>query len=207
MGTKIGILADIHEAVGPLRQALDALAARGAERIVLLGDVLELGEHIGTVTDLLDAAGAIGVWGNHDFGLCKEPVPQARELLPARALDFFARLRPRLEIENCSFTHVPPYLDPERLEDLWSFDEFTSPEALVRSFAAVPQRVLCVGHAHRWLLATPQGALPWKGEAPVLLDPAQRYLIAFHAVLWGWCALLDTGTGLLEPIDVRGAAP
>lgn len=199
---KIGILADIHEAVEPLRMAVAALRERGAERIVVLGDVLELGEHLGVVTDLLDAAGAIGVWGNHDFGLCKDPPPLAHELFPTRCIEFFGRLRPRLEIEECLFTHVAPYLDPEKLDDLWSF-EFGSPESLARSFAAVPHRILCVGHAHRWFLATPERVLPWKGEAPVQLDADQRYLIEFHAVLWGWCAFLDTQTGILEPIDLR----
>src|SRR4051794_40977768 len=34
-----------------------------------------------------------------------------------------AALRPRLEVEGCLFVHVEPWLDPERIEDLWYFDD------------------------------------------------------------------------------------
>ena len=203
---KIGILADIHEAVEPLERALAAFRALGTERIVVLGDVLEMGERIDTVVGLLTQAGAAGVWGNHDFGLCREPPSWAREHFSSTTLEYFQGLVPRLEIDGCLFTHVAPYLDPENLEDLWSPGGFLStPEAIERSFAATRHRILCMGHAHRWLLATPGGVKDWSGEGPVDLDREQRTLVSVHAVLWGWCALLDTGASRLVPVDVRGS--
>jgi hypothetical protein len=73
------------------------------------------------------------------------------------------------------------------------------PEKLARSFAAVPHRVLFIGHLHRWLLGTPDGLLPWRGQSPVGLDRHTRYLVVVHAVWDGKCALFDTETNELTP--------
>ena len=108
--------------------------------------------------------------------------------------------QPRLEIDGCLFSHVEPWLDPHKIEDLWYFDgPPDSPEKLSRSFAAVPNRVLFIGHLHRWLLGTPDGLLAWRGENPVALDSRKRYLVVVHAVWDGKCALFDTKTGELTP--------
>jgi hypothetical protein len=74
-----------------------------------------------------------------------------------------------------------------------------APEKLARSFAAVPQRVLFIGHLHRWLLGTPEGVLPWRGDRPRCLDGADRYLVVVQAVCDGQCARFDTQTGDLTP--------
>jgi hypothetical protein len=204
---RIGILADIHEAVEPLERAMTALRQRGADRYVVLGDILETGARIEPTVDLLSAAGAVGVWGNHDIGLCRDPTPELRQLVGEKAAAFFATLKPKLEIESCLFSHIAPWLDPENVLDLWSPGAFAhTKESLAKSFAATTQPLLAIGHAHRWFLATPEGIVPWEGEGSVRLRRDRRYLMAIHAVLWGWCALLDTEARLLTPIHV-GARP
>jgi predicted phosphodiesterase len=201
---KIGILADIHEDLENLRRALAILQDQGADRLIVLGDVFELGHRLDATVELLDEAGAVGVWGNHDFGLCRDPHEDTRRRFSRRVLDFMAGLRPRLEVEGCLFTHVEPWLDPEKVEDLWYFEgPPETPEDLARSFDAVPHRVLFVGHLHRWLLGTPEGLRPWSGEGPVMLEAGSRYLVAVHAVCEGRCALFDTQTDRLVPFDVR----
>ena len=43
-----------------------------------------------------------------------------------------------LDVEGCLFTQVEPWLDPEKIEDLWYFDgPPETPEQVARSFAAV----------------------------------------------------------------------
>jgi predicted phosphodiesterase len=69
---KIGILADIHESLTNLRWALDVLHEQDPDRLVVLGDVFELGHRLRETVDLLAHDGAVGVWGNHDFGLCRD---------------------------------------------------------------------------------------------------------------------------------------
>jgi hypothetical protein len=153
---------------------------------------------------LLDDAGAIGVWGNHDFGLCSDnPTAEDRSRYSKRLLDFMGRLRPRLEIDGCLFTHVEPWLDPEKIEDLWYFDgPPETPEQVTRIFRAVQNRVMFVGHYHRWLLVSSEGVQVWSGEEPIILGVESRHLVAVHAVCCGKCALFDTGTNELIPFDL-----
>ena len=197
---RLGILADIHEQTKQLCKAITLLRKHGAERFVVLGDVFEMGKRMEEIVELLQEVGAVGVWGNHDIGLCFDPDDRVCERYSAAVLAFMGGLQPRLELGDCQFTHVEPWLDPHKIEDLWYFDgPPDSPEKLARSFAAIPHRVLFVGHFHRWLLGTPDGLLPWRGETPVRLDDGQRYLAVVHAVWDSNCALFDTETNELVP--------
>ena len=69
---RLGILADIHEDVAKLTLALRHFRREGVERVVLLGDVFDTGKRLRETVALLAGAGAVGVWGNHDLGLCHE---------------------------------------------------------------------------------------------------------------------------------------
>jgi hypothetical protein len=109
--------------------------------------VFELGQRLKETIDILDEAGAIGVWGDHDFGLCRDnPRPEDLERYGERVLAFMGRLQPRLEIVGCHFVHVEPWLNPEKIEDLWYFEGPPErPDQVARSFAAVPNRLIFVG--------------------------------------------------------------
>jgi hypothetical protein len=197
---KLGLLADIHEQTEQLREAIDVLQQHGADRFVVLGDVFELGKRLEETICLLQDVEAVGVWGNHDVGLCFEPGEEVRQRYSTAVLDFMGRLQPRLEIDGCLFTHVEPWLDPHKVEDLWYFDgPPDSPEKLARSFAAAPHRVMFMGHLHRWLLGTPEGVMAWQGDRQLRLDCTNRYLVVVHAVWDGKCALFDTKAGDLTP--------
>jgi hypothetical protein len=199
---KLGILADIHEQTDHLRNAIALLQRQGTDRFVVLGDVFEMGKCIEETVNLLREVRAVGVWGNHDFGLCFLPTELVRRRYSPAVLDFMATLQPRLEIDGCLFTHVEPWLDPHKIEDLWYFEgPPDSPEKLARSFAAVPNSVIFLGHFHRWLLGTPAGVQPWKGERPLSLDSAGRHLVVIHAVWAGRCAHFDTNTRCLTPFE------
>jgi predicted phosphodiesterase len=197
---KLGLLADIHEHTRRLQKSIAVLQEHGAERFVVLGDVFDTGKRIERTVRLLRQVGAVGVWGNHDVGLCFDPDDSVCERYGAAVLGFMGGLQPHLDIAGCLFTHVEPWIDPYSVEDLWDFHgPPDSPEKLARSFAAVPHRVLFVGHLHRWLLGTPGGLLPWRGEGPVRLDRQNRYLVVVHGVWDGRCALFDTETNELVP--------
>jgi predicted phosphodiesterase len=198
---RIGILADIHEDLDHLRWAIDVLREQRADRFVVLGDVCGMQTGPAETAVLLDEADAIGVWGNHDFGLCRDnPRPEDRRRYGERVLDFMGRLQPRLEVEGRLFTHVEPWLDPEKIEDPCYFDgPPETPEQVARIVASVPNRMMFVGHSHRWLLVTPEGLQPWSGIEPTVLEVGNRYLVAIHAVCAGRCALFDTETNELIP--------
>ena len=140
---KLGLIADIHEAVEDLRAALDHFSRERVDQVIVLGDVFETGERIEETCRLLADAKTMGVWGNHDFGLCVDPDDEVRARYPDVVLDFMISLRPRLEIEGCHFTHVEPWLDPENFLDLWHFEgPPDTPSKLDRIFGAASSRVL-----------------------------------------------------------------
>ena len=119
---KLGLLADIHEHNDDLRIALDVFQRQQVDHVVVLGHILELGERIEETCRLLSGAGAVGVWGNHDFGLCYYPEARGRQKYSDSVFDFMTHLRPRVEIDGCLFTHAEPWLDPKNTHDLWYFD-------------------------------------------------------------------------------------
>ena len=198
---KLGLITDIHEHVEPLRVALGRFRSERVDQIVVIGDVFEMGEHIEETCRLLSEANAIGVWGNHDFGLSFDPHPEVRARYPAPVIDYMGSLRPRLEIDGCLFAHVEPWLDPESVADLWYFDgPPVEQRQLNRIFDAVSNRIMFGGHYHRWLLATPERIADWDGTGPIRLT-AGRFFVVVGAVCEGCSAIFDTRTSELQPLN------
>jgi hypothetical protein len=201
---RLGILADIHEEVEHLAMALERFRRERVDQAVVLGDVVCTGERIALTVELLRTADPVGVWGNHDFGLCQQPAPSVRQRFDSSVLDFMATLRPRLELAGCLFTHVEPWLDANDVIQLWYYEGLPdTPEKASRSFDACPHRLMFVGHFHRWLITTRTGSLDWDGSRPIILAPPERYLVAVAAVCDGRCAIFDTVTSVLMPCQLR----
>jgi hypothetical protein len=200
---RIGILADIHEAVEFLALALERFQKERVAQVVVLGDVFCTGERMVATVELLRRAHPVGVWGNHDFGLCFEPDQPIQERYAGPVLDFMGTLRPRLEIGDSLFSHVEPWLDPTDVSQLWWFEgpPVTSARG-AQSFETQAHRVMFCGHFHRWLVVTPAGPLAWDGREPIVLAPPERYLVAVAAVCEGRCAVFDQGTSELVPCEL-----
>ena len=200
---KLGLITDVHEQVENLRFALERFEAERVDQIVVIGDVVETGLRLKETCRLLTEAQVVGVWGNHDYGLCVDPPPQLRRKFPEQVLQFFQTLRPSLEVAGCYFSHVEPWLNPESLFDLWYYDGPPDEHGkLWRIFHAVPHRLMFAGHFHKWLIATPDEILDWHGERPIKLEPG-RYFCVIGALCDGYCAVFDTDTCELTPLRVR----
>lgn len=200
---RIGIVTDIHDDVDRLAGALDALRGEGVDAILSLGDSTDFHgpyNRAWEVAKLLRDAGAMCVWGNHDFGLCRDVAVQELENPDTEALAFMATWQPRLSVGGCHFTHVEPWLDAEDAAALWYFDgPPDTPEKLARSFAALPEGQMFLGHFHRWLVGTPDGLLPWAGDSPLAFAPGTRYLVVVAPVFGGHFAVFDTDRRTLFP--------
>ncbi|HSQ57692.1 MAG TPA: metallophosphoesterase family protein [Gemmata sp.] len=203
---RIGIVTDIHDEVAKLAAALSELQKRGVDAIVSLGDTSDLHgkcEDIAGVASALRSFGAIGVWGNHDYGLCRDISEETRLRFPAEVLEYMATMRPRLELGGCHFTHVEPWLDTENIEDLWCIEgDPEDPERLEKSFAAVQQRALFIGHFHRWTAISDKGKLEWNGGTRLTFEPDRRYLVIVGPLFRGDFAIIDTDQWILEPISL-----
>ena len=194
-----GLLADIHEAVEPLRAAVAKLTALRVEAFMILGDVLDHGEYVEETVAALDGLPGLGVWGNHDFGMCGDVHEHVRRRFSARVLAYFGRLRPSVTVNGALFQHIDPHLDPERFEDLWAFP---TPAERIAGLAQSPHSRVFIGHLHSWGAFTPEQRLPWEGETPLHYEAGRRYLTVVHAVADGRCAVLDTDRDVLEPLRV-----
>lgn len=200
---KLGLITDIHEDVEALEYALKQFEREQVDQVVVIGDLFERGERIRETCRLLSDARAIGVWGNHDFGLCVDQLPEQFERYGDAVLDFMSTLKPRLEIDNCSFTHIEPWLDPEDIADLWYFNGLPdSPLKLARIFDCSALRHYFVGHYHKWVLANREAIESWAGESPILLDN-DRYFVTVGALCEGHFATFETRTHELRPCVVN----
>jgi predicted phosphodiesterase len=200
---RIGIVTDVHDEVEQLAGALAALRAEGVNAVVTLGDSTDLFGKWNAATEVADLfreAGVVGVWGNHDYGLCRNVKDEVRHGQLRRTLDYFATLRPRLELGGCHFSHIEPFLDPELPGDLWTFDgRPEDDDRLARSFAAIPHRAAFIGHFHRWVAVTESGRVPWDGSSPLHFEADKRYLVVVAPLFGGEFAVIDTDRWVLEP--------
>jgi len=200
---RIGIVTDIHDEVEKLSLALAALRSDAVDAIVSLGDVTDLfgaWDRADEVASLLAGAGVAGVWGNHDYALCRNVSDKTRARVKAATLNYMATVRPRLELGGCHFSHVEPWLDAEEPENLWAFEgRPEDSDRLRRSFDAVPHRAAFIGHFHCWLAATEDGRLEWDGSGPLTFEGERRYLVVVAPIFRGAFAVIDTDRWVLEP--------
>jgi hypothetical protein len=209
---RLGLVTDVHNHAAELAAALAAFRDRGVDRVVTLGDTSDAfgrADGAGVVASLLDACSAVGVWGNHDFSLCRDTSGEARRRYPPVVLDLMARMHPRLEIGDCHFSHKESSVDAHDVAQLW--DVCDQPIDLMErarlAFAASDSRWQFVGHYHRWWAATAEGPVTWSGTAPLRFEPGRRYFVVVAAVCDGWCGILDTDLGQLDPLPCGPTEP
>jgi predicted phosphodiesterase len=205
---RLGLIADIHEAVEPLREAIELFRGHGVDEIIHLGDVCRMHDRLDDTIAILHRERIAGVWGNHDYGLCRHVSDEIRRRFSATVIDYMDGMAPALVRDDCRFTHVEPWLDANDLAQLWYFEGLPdTAEKLARCFAAAPQRVLFSGHVHTWFLGGVDGPIAWDGETAVRLAPPRRYVVTLHALVAGYCALYDTATGDLVPYRLKSREP
>lgn len=84
------------------------LQSEGVDQIVMLGDAYELGHRIQPTCELLAAANVVGVWGNHDFGLCVDPTEEMYENHRKDVIGYMTSLQSRIVIDTFYFAHISP---------------------------------------------------------------------------------------------------
>lgn len=187
------IFADIHANRQAFAACLDDARARGADRIVLLGDYVGYGGDpdwvVGKVMELV-AGGATALIGNHDRALLSEherlnPLAQAvidwtRGELALDKREFLGRLPLTATEGEWLFVHAEAS-SPAK----WNY--ITCVEDAVRSLRATEARVTVCGHLHRPRLYSLSAAakvtafVPTTGVAVPLLV-GRRWLAVAGAV-------------------------
>jgi diadenosine tetraphosphatase ApaH/serine/threonine PP2A family protein phosphatase len=224
----LAIFADIHANRQAFAACLDVARARGAERMILLGDYVGYGADpewaLDMVMNLVDS-GAIAVLGNHD-----EAVSTPTITFNAEAQAAIEWTRGRLGVEQRRFLKQLPlalqeddrlYVHSEASSPAsWRYVQTTSDAA--RSIMATPVHVTFCGHIHSPALYSMSAAakmtsfVPTPGVAVQLL-PGRRWLAVLGSVGQprdgnpaASFAMLDTGsreiTWCRVPYDVETAA-
>jgi len=190
---RIAILSDIHANREAFEACLDAAGAAGAERFVLLGDIVGYGPDPAWCVEKsreLVAAGAVCLRGNHDDaaaggavslnGTARAAIEWTKERLDADQTAFLAGLPLTVEDEDRLYVHADGS-SPAR----WHY--VTDCESAALHFNATQKRVSFCGHVHQPALYSrlAQGhvtAFTPSSAAPIPLLPQRRWLAVMGAV-------------------------
>ncbi len=150
----VAVLSDIHANYQALRTAVSLAEARGAERLVNLGDVVGYGPDPSACVDLVRSEFEINVLGNHDAAVAaddgmevlprdgQEAAKIHQRLLSEEQLEWLRALPLRATAHDATFVHAAPK-DPERWPRLSSFGHVRA------QFDAFETPVCFVGHSHK----------------------------------------------------------
>jgi diadenosine tetraphosphatase ApaH/serine/threonine PP2A family protein phosphatase len=189
----LAIFSDIHGNRQAFDACLKAARARGAEGIVLLGDLVGYGADPEWVVDTameLVAHGAVAVRGNHDQAVnassetmnadAQIAIEWTRGRLDGAQRRFLAELPMLVEEGGCLYVHAEAS-QPKR----WHYVRSTADAA--RSLIATPAHVTFCGHIHRPALysmsvtAKMTSFLP-RTDVPVQLLHGRQWLAVLGAV-------------------------
>ena len=189
----LAIFADIHANKQAFSACLAAARARGAERMILLGDFVGYGGDpewsVDTVMALV-ADGAIAVLGNHDHAVgtlsetmndnARAVIEWTRSRLDAGQKRFLAALPMVVEDEDRLYVHAEASA-PSR----WRYVKDSADAA--RSIAATPAPSSFCGHIHRPALysmsvVAKMSAFTPTADAAVQLLPGRHWLAVLGSV-------------------------
>ncbi|NEV02635.1 metallophosphoesterase family protein [Bradyrhizobium uaiense] len=152
---RLALFADIHANRQAFAACLDAARARGAERLICLGDIVGYGADpewaVDTVVDLV-AKGAVAVRGNHDNAIgvpsdsmnadAQAAIDWTRSRLSGEQKAFLAGLPIMREEDNRLYVHSEASAPAK-----WRYVRDTSDAA--RSMMATVLQITFCGHIHR----------------------------------------------------------
>ncbi|WLA97209.1 metallophosphoesterase family protein [Bradyrhizobium elkanii] len=190
---RLALFADIHANRQAFAACLDAAQARGAERLICLGDIVGYGADpewaVDTVMDLV-AKGAIAVRGNHDNAIgvpsdsmnaeAQAAIDWTRGRLSGEQKEFLAELPMSRQEDNRLYVHSEAS-EPTK----WRYVRDTADAA--RSMMATELQITFCGHIHRPGLysmsstAKMTSFVPTSGIAVQLL-PGRRWLAVLGSV-------------------------
>jgi diadenosine tetraphosphatase ApaH/serine/threonine PP2A family protein phosphatase len=191
---RLALFADIHANLEAFRACLDHARDRGAERVLLLGDLVGYGADPAAVLDLaidLVAGGALALLGNHDEAALGAGATGMNDMAAAA----IAWTRTRLTEAHRTFLGSLPLTEEEEGR-LYVHAEGSAPamwryvsdaEAARRSLEATTAQATFCGHVHRpalYALGEAGKLTPFRpvAGAPVPLSRHRRWLAVLGAV-------------------------
>lgn len=188
---RIAVLSDIHANLEAFEAVLRDIDIQAPDAVVSLGDNVGYGADPEAVVALLRERNIPSVMGNHEHGLTKpggmdwfnptarKAVERTAKLLSPESLAYLAALPPFLIMAGARCVHGMP---PDKTHQY--FFKYND-KALLRLFAAMPERIAFIGHTHMLECARYEGRKIERGELSKgirRLDPASHYILNVGAV-------------------------
>lgn len=162
----IAIISDVHGNLEALTAVIDDIRGQGVRTIYNLGDTVGYGPDPAACIDLVDAACAVNLCGNHDYAvlfdadgfnpLAKKSVDYHRKLLQptsdnddseaVRRWEWLGNLEPMLEGDGFEAMHGSPR--QPITEYVLPSDPEMDPLKVSDIFSAMSQHIAFVGHTH-----------------------------------------------------------
>jgi predicted phosphodiesterase len=189
---RIAVLSDLHANLPFAEAAVSKARKDGCDRIIHLGDAIDLGPWPAETLDYLDSEGVECIRGNHDeypiFGVpddVRRKLPrdillhfewtaaQLQERHIGQLLAMPLRVSWKVDEWNVRFTH---YLTKD--DRVSSQSAPVNEDALCRSFGVAPGEIVCFGHTHRrlWSFMSDRALLN-PGAAGFLPDGDSGYAV------------------------------
>lgn len=162
----IAIISDVHANLEALTAVIDDIRTQGVRTIINLGDTVGYGPDPAQCIDLVDAACAVSLCGNHDYAVLfdaegfnpiakksvdfhralLEPKPDEYDEETARRWAWLSGLEPMHEAKGFEAMHASPR--QPITEYVLPSDPEMDPIKVSDVFSAMSQQIAFVGHTH-----------------------------------------------------------
>jgi diadenosine tetraphosphatase ApaH/serine/threonine PP2A family protein phosphatase len=185
---RYAVLSDIHGNLEALRAVL-ADAARQADAVLCLGDVVGYGADPGPCVDLIGMRARAVVAGNHEHAVigcmdlswfnrhARAAAEWTREQLDGDAVAYLGTLPLTVTVDDATLVHASPHQPQE-------WDYLVTEDDGVAAFGAFDTRLCFVGHSHvpaMWSLGS-SGPDYARGDVSIALDAGRRYIVNVGSV-------------------------
>jgi predicted phosphodiesterase len=198
----IGFVADSHNRLCLLKEAVDFLKGLAAGRIIHLGDICDSLDpgFLEQAAVLIHEENIEALRGNNECVVLTEFVPAHPGFLGRETLSFLENLPYTIRIGDLSCTHSAPFDWPEATRRPL---RYYLPRLMAQG--SLPFRILFRGHSHRPSVLEIHDAkiekIPVSPGEEILFHPDKKYIVTVGAIERGACALFDRDRNLLRLLE------
>jgi len=149
---KLGIVSDVHNNVAALSYALEHLT--GCDLLLNLGDLVYEYKVTPEIVAIAEAAGLIGIVGNHEKAILLHPASSLRNSLAPDILDWMKALPAQRTMQASGYelliAHGAPWDDPDDPRCHYVLERNATAMERIR---AVSADIILLGHTHVPMLA------------------------------------------------------
>jgi predicted phosphodiesterase len=198
----IGILSDSHGHAEKIREGIEVLNTRGAEKLVHLGDVVDTLrlETVDECVGILIENDIAGVLGNHEYSLITHHFKRYPNRFSETTKRHLNALPYRLEMSDMCFAHFSPH------GEVYGLYAPTDAESYEATLLNSTWPILINGHSHEPRIYRRLDGLieniEFQMDRSFQLTENACYILTCGALEDRYCALFDSGARSFEVISL-----